>query len=101
MQRELLEAEHAGVQELGGQARVTQEVQRETAASALGDGCGILLTAAPQGAGPPCLGAAGLGQRGVTAEAVGEQAAGELLEDIASGACVDRWCAMYRSSAFL
>ena len=69
---------------------IRQDVQRETSQSAVGDGCGILVTAAPAG-GFPVLGSAGLGERGVTAEAVGERAAAELAEDLATGACVDRW----------
>lgn len=38
-----------------------------------------------------CQKAAGLGKRGVPAETVGEQAAGELMDVLASGACTDEW----------
>lgn len=33
----------------------------------------------------------GLGERGVPAEAIGERAAGELMDALASGACSDEW----------
>lgn len=78
---------------LEGHIRIHEEYTFETEQTAVGNGCGILLTATaggPEGT-LPILGAAGLGERGVTAETVGARAAQELAEDIASGACVDRW----------
>ena len=39
------------------------------------------------------LAAARPGERGVAAEQIGDDAAAELAEDLASGACVDRWWA--------
>ncbi|KAK9804948.1 hypothetical protein WJX73_002284 [Symbiochloris irregularis] len=78
---------------VGRDVRIHEDCQRETEQTAVGNGCGILLAAtAGQAEGQlPMLGAAGLGERGVRAETVGETAARELAEDIASGACVDRW----------
>lgn len=35
--------------------------------------------------------AAGLGERGVPAEAIGQRAGCELMDVVASGACVDGW----------
>ena len=40
------------------------------------------------------MGAAGLGERGKPAEAVGDGAAEELVQDLQTGGCVDRWCAV-------
>lgn len=40
---------------------------------------------------PILLGAAGLGQRGVSAEDVGQRAAAELMDALGSGACCDEW----------
>jgi RNA 3'-terminal phosphate cyclase len=34
---------------------------------------------------------AGLGERGVPAEAIGERAGTELMDALASGACTDEW----------
>ena len=56
----------------------------------MGDGCGLLLTASSAD-GRCIMGAAGLGERGRSAEDVGQSAAQELVEDLQSGGCVDRW----------
>ena len=37
------------------------------------------------------LGAATPSKRGISSEQVGSQAAQELLEDLASGGCIDQW----------
>ena len=78
------------VQELGSDMYIEKSIEQESAQTAVGNGCGILLTAMCE-EGLPIMGAAGLGERGVPAEAVGEKAARELAEDIATGSCVDRW----------
>ncbi|KAL4431941.1 hypothetical protein ABPG77_000208 [Micractinium sp. CCAP 211/92] len=74
---------------LSRQVPLTVEVTHEPQERAFGDGCGILLTARSS---TGCvLGASGLGERGVPAEAIGERAAGELMDALASGACSDEW----------
>jgi hypothetical protein len=42
---------------------------------------------------------AGLGERGVPAEAIGAKAASELMDVIASGACTDEWLQVSGCSA--
>lgn len=79
------------MQGLGRAAHFTVEITDETAASACGDGCGILLVAETS---EGCLlGAASVGAKGRQAQQVGADAAADLLQDIRAGGCVDRWCA--------
>ncbi|KAL4459062.1 hypothetical protein ABPG75_013927 [Micractinium tetrahymenae] len=71
------------------QVPLTVDVVHEPPERAFGDGCGILLTARSS---TGCVfGTSGLGERGVPAEAIGERAAGELMDVLASGACADEW----------
>ncbi|KAL6766332.1 hypothetical protein ACKKBG_A35605 [Auxenochlorella protothecoides x Auxenochlorella symbiontica] len=64
-----------------------EEVEALPPCQAVGDGCGVLLAAHTSSG---CvLGASGLGERGVSAEAVGRRAGAELAALLASGACVD------------
>ena len=68
---------------------ITQEVTREGEETALGDGGGVLLVAESDAG--RLWGASALWERGVPAGSAGRQAAEELLEVLASGACVDQW----------
>ncbi|EFN53149.1 hypothetical protein CHLNCDRAFT_136921 [Chlorella variabilis] len=68
---------------------VSIEVVQEPGERAFGDGCGVLVTARSSAG---CVfGASGLGERGVPAEAIGQRAAEELMDALASGACTDQW----------
>ena len=70
-------------------AKLHSSVLREPKERAVGNGAGILLTAATS---TGCLlGAAVPQERGRHPEELGQQAAKELLEDLQTGACVDRW----------
>ncbi len=62
---------------------------QSTDPSAVGEGTGILIVA--RTASGALLGGSALGKRGVPAEEVGATAAEELLEDLSSGGCADRW----------
>ncbi|KAI3436287.1 hypothetical protein D9Q98_002340 [Chlorella vulgaris] len=74
---------------LSAEVPVSLEVVHEPAERAFGDGCGLLVTATSS---TGCLlGASGLGERGVPAEAIGQRAGCELMDVVASGACVDGW----------
>ena len=56
---------------------------------AVGNGAGILLTAVTS---TGCiLGASVPQERGRHPEEIGQQAAEELVDDLQTGACVDRW----------
>ncbi|KAK9834892.1 hypothetical protein WJX81_006902 [Elliptochloris bilobata] len=80
--REAMGKEFAGVE-------VSVEAAAKPPEHAAGDGCGCLLVASTS---TGCLlGSSGVGERGVRAEDVGSTAARALAEDIACGACVDRW----------
>lgn len=61
----------------------------EPAERAVGAGAGILLIAVTSNR--HRLGAAAVAERGRSAEEIGQQTATELLEDLQTGACVDRW----------
>ena len=55
----------------------------------LSEGVGIILVATTT---TGCLfGASGIGKKGKKAEEIGEDAVQELVEDLESGGCVDRW----------
>lgn len=70
-------------------ATIEVENTHEPVDKAFGDGCGIVIVAETS---TGCLlGGSGLGERGVTAETVGERAASELTSVVNSGACVDEW----------
>eukprot|EP00741_Cyanophora_paradoxa_P008065 tig00001253_g7804.t1 len=73
---------------LGKRVEIAKEVRRETRDSAFGDGTGITLIA--ESSAGCLLGASALGERGVRAEEVGQTAAQQLTEDLATGACVDQ-----------
>lgn len=81
------------LQELPDLALEVTEPVRESRSTAQGDGCGLLLMASSSG-GRCIMGAAGLGQPGQPAEAVAQQAAQELVADLRTGGCLDRWCAV-------
>ena len=56
---------------------------------AFGDGCGMSIVAKTS---TGCVfGAAAVGERGVTAETLGQRAADEMMDVLESGACVDDW----------
>lgn len=62
----------------------TSELQRDHHGT---DGCGIQITAATS---TGCLiSASGLGEKGLPAEEVGQNAAKKLIEDVTAGGCVD------------
>eukprot|EP00741_Cyanophora_paradoxa_P007946 tig00000133_g7686.t1 len=65
---------------LGKRVEIAKEVRRETRESAFGDGTGITLVVESS---TGCL-------LGVRAEEVGQTAAQQLGEDLATGACVDQ-----------
>ncbi|KAK9811681.1 hypothetical protein WJX72_008299 [[Myrmecia] bisecta] len=65
------------------------EVTEETSQTALGNGAGLLIVA--ETAGGCVLGAAGIGERGVSGLATASIAAREMLDVLESGACVDQW----------
>lgn len=62
---------------------------QETPQSAVGNGSGIVVVAKTS---TDCLiGGSALGKRGVSTEEVGSNAAKEVIEDVKSGACTDRY----------
>jgi RNA 3'-terminal phosphate cyclase (ATP) len=68
---------------------IEAEWRHEPAERAVGDGCGVIAVAETT---TGCLlGEAVLGERGVTAEAVGQRAALLLLRGLKSGACTEEW----------
>lgn len=76
-------------QALDAEVDIRVELTDEAPADAFGDGTGILAVARTS---TGCLlGAAAVGERGKQAQQVGAAAAAELVEDIQSGGCVDRW----------
>eukprot|EP00118_Oscarella_pearsei_P007674 m.38224 g.38224 ORF g.38224 m.38224 type:complete len:360 (+) comp32539_c0_seq5:24-1103(+) len=65
------------------------EIIKETSASSIGDGTGIILVAETT---TGCLLAGSqLGERGVSAEEVGSKAADMLMQNLDSGGCVDEY----------
>lgn len=62
---------------------------QETAQSAFGNGSGIVIVVKTS---TGCLiGGSALGRRGISTDEVGTKAAKEVIEDVMSGACVDRY----------
>ncbi len=66
-----------------------RDVGHERAERAVGAGAGMLVTAVTSHG--HILGTSVPAERGRPAQDIGQQAASELLEDLHTGACVDRW----------
>ena len=77
----------AALAELRGLGDVPMDVEVEVSERGLGPGSGIALWAEAEGG---VLGSDALGRRGKPAEEVGREAARSLLEDLSTGAVLDR-----------
>lgn len=66
-----------------------RSISLESKERAVGNGAGILLTAVTSAG--RILGASVSQERGRQPEEIGQQAAEELVEDLQTEACVDRW----------